>query len=68
MQMYYDGSNLYVNICDTNNGYNFGHTYTGLNIPSIVGGNTAYVGFTGAGGSPGGNTDIQRWWYGSGGL
>ena len=68
VEMYYNGSDLYVNVCDTNNGNNYGHVYTNVNIPSIVGGNTAWVGFSGAGGSPGGNCDIQKWWYGAGGI
>ena len=45
----------------------YARAYTNLNIPSIGGGNTAYVGITGAGASPGGNTDFQKWWYGAGG-
>jgi hypothetical protein len=54
----YDGTQLTLSetVTDTVNGNTFQHIYTGLNIPQIVGGTTAYVGFTGA---TGGETSIQ---------
>ena len=47
----YDGSNLFESITDTKTSANFTHTYTGINLPSIMGANTAFVGF-------GSSTDI----------
>ena len=44
----YDGSNLFESITDTNTNATFTHTYTGINLPSIVSSNTAFVGFGGA--------------------
>ena len=52
----YNGSVLSVTITDTVTGASATQTYT-VNIPSIVGGATAYVGFTG---STGGLTADQR--------
>jgi hypothetical protein len=49
----YSGTTLTVNI----NSGAFTHSFTGLNIPTIVGGSTAYVGFTGSSG--GGNYGVQ---------
>lgn len=48
----YDGSNVTLNLFDLTAGGAcpgakcFTHTWTGVNIPSLVGGNTAYVGLT----------------------
>jgi len=48
----YDGSDVVLNLYDVTAGGScpgsscFTHTWTGVNIPSIVGANTAYVGFT----------------------
>ena len=50
----YDGSNLTLNLYDMTAGGScpgascFTHTWTGVNIPSAVDGNTAWVGFTAA--------------------
>ena len=45
--MNYDGTTLEVIISDTNTGASDTQNYT-VNIPSVVGGSTAFVGFTGA--------------------
>jgi len=61
----YDGTKLKMVITDT---ANTSRTCTAswlVNVPGIVGGNTAYVGFTGATGSSVSNQDIISWTYGS---
>jgi hypothetical protein len=58
----YDGTTLTLTLTDTVTGASF-TTSAALNIPGAVGGNTAYVGFTG---STGGLTSIQKvltWTY-----
>ena len=51
----YDGSNVSLDLSDaTVGGAHFTHTWPNVNIPSLVGGNTAYVGITG--GTNGDNT------------
>jgi hypothetical protein len=51
----YDGSTLTETIVDTSTGKTFTHAYTNVNIPSLVGGDTAFVGF---GAGTGGLTTI----------
>jgi len=60
----YSGTNLSFSITDTNTTTNFSHNWT-IDIPGTVGGNTAYVGFTGADGYSDGNQMIQSWTYSS---
>jgi hypothetical protein len=64
----YDGAHLTLSLSDTVTGANFETVFPGtIDIPSIVGGNYAWVGFTG---STGGNTAIQNilsWTYSTGG-
>ena len=58
----YDGANLTVTITDATTGASATQTYA-INIATIVGGPSAYVGFTGA---SGGNTAVQNilsWTY-----
>lgn len=43
----YDGSNLTLSMTDTVNAGTFSHTWPGVNIASIVNGETAFFGFTG---------------------
>ena len=60
--MTYDGTTLKVTITDTSTNVSASQSYS-VNIPAIVGGNTAFVGFTGA---SGGLTAIQKilsWTY-----
>ena len=59
----YDGSNLFESVTDTNTGANFTHTYTGINLPSIVGANTAFVGFGGSTGAYTMNAYLNSWTY-----
>jgi hypothetical protein len=56
----YDGSTLTESIRDTVTGATFTQTYS-VNIPSIIGSHTAYVGFTGATGGLAATQDIQTW-------
>src|SRR5271165_3666745 len=56
VQMIYDGTNLTMVITDTTTNASFTQTWP-INIPTTVGGNTAYVGFTGG---TGGGTAIQE--------
>jgi hypothetical protein len=64
----YDGAHLTLSLSDTVTGANFETVFPGtIDIPSIVGGNYAWVGFTGG---TGGNTSIQNilsWTYSTGG-
>ena len=64
VQMSYDGSNLVMTIIDTTTNGTFTQSWP-INIAATVGGNTAFVGFTGG---TGGNTaiqDILNWTYGT---
>ena len=56
VQISYDGTNLTMTITDTTTNATFTQAWP-INIPATVGGNTAYVGFTGG---TGGNTAIQE--------
>jgi hypothetical protein len=58
----YDGTTLTVVITDTVTNASATQTYT-VNIPSLVGGATAYVGFTGASGGATAIQDILNWTY-----
>ena len=44
----YNGTSLVENLLDLSNSATFSTTYAGVNLPTIVGGTLAYVGFTGA--------------------
>jgi hypothetical protein len=56
VHMTYAGTTLSMTVTDVSTAETFSTTWT-VNIPSVVGGNTAYVGFTGA---TGGSTAIQE--------
>jgi hypothetical protein len=60
--MSYDGVTLSVSITDLTTNVKATQSYK-VNIPSIVGGNTAYVGFTGATGGLTAIQDILSWTY-----
>jgi hypothetical protein len=61
----YDSSTkvLSVTITDTTTHLSYSHTYTGIDIPTIVGGTTAYVGFTGATGAFAATQKILDWTF-----
>src|SRR5207247_5401570 len=58
----YNGTTLTETITDVNTSAAVTENYT-VNIPTIVGGNTAWVGFTGATGGLNAQQDIQTWTY-----
>ncbi len=58
----YDGTTLTVTILDTVTGKSASQSYT-TNITSIVGGSTAYVGFTAGTGGFTENADILTWTF-----
>jgi hypothetical protein len=62
VQMVYNGTTLTVTITDTVTKASATQTYT-VNIPAIVGGPTAYVGFTGGTGGATAVQDILSWTY-----
>jgi len=59
----YDGTTLTMTITDTANTAQTFTTSWPINIPGTVGGNTAYVGFTGGTGGCVSNQDILTWSY-----
>ena len=58
----YDGTTLTEKITDTSASQSFSTSYT-INIPNAVGGNTAYMGFTGGTGGLTTTQDVQTWTY-----
>jgi len=65
----YNGATLIVFLSDTVTGASFQTTYPGtIDIPSIVGGNYAWVGFTGSTGRQTAVQNILSWTYGTGGI
>ncbi|HME37714.1 MAG TPA: hypothetical protein VKG63_02030, partial [Steroidobacteraceae bacterium] len=58
----YDGTTLTLTLTDTVTNASF-TTSAPLNIPATVGGNTAYVGFTGGCGGMGAVQKILNWTY-----
>jgi fibronectin type 3 domain-containing protein len=60
--MNYDGATLHVTITDASTGGSATQSYS-INIPGTVGGNTAYVGFTGGTGGLTAIQDIVTWTF-----
>ncbi len=60
--MTYNGTTLAMTITDATTGKSFTTQWT-VNIPTIVGGNTAYVGFTGGSGGTASTQEILTWTY-----
>jgi hypothetical protein len=58
----YSGTTLSLTLTDTATGAVFTHAFT-VNIPSIVGANTAYAGFTGSTGAKTATQQILTWTY-----
>jgi hypothetical protein len=58
----YDGTTLTMTITDPTTHASFSHGWT-IDIPTTVGGHTAYVGFTAASGYFSANQDIKSWTY-----
>jgi Bacterial Ig-like domain (group 3)/Bacterial lectin/Concanavalin A-like lectin/glucanases superfamily/Galactose oxidase, central domain len=61
----YDGTDLKMTLTDTVTKVAWTHTFT-VNIPAIVSGSTAYVGFTGGTGGLTANQEISSWTFASG--
>lgn len=59
----YDGTALTETITDLTTSQSFSHTYTPIDIASFIGGNTAYVGFTGGTYLNAADQDIQSWTF-----
>src|SRR5580692_11363571 len=62
VQMNYNGTTLTMQITDTVTSATYRTSFT-VNIPSVVGGNTAYVGFTGGTGGLTATQDVLTWTY-----
>jgi hypothetical protein len=60
VQMNYDGTTLTLQITDTSTNAKYNTSFP-VNIPNLVGGNTAYVGFTGGTGGLSAIQDILTW-------
>jgi len=58
----YNGTTLVETVTDTVTSAHFTHSYT-VNIPSIVGGSSAYAGFTASTGYFGANQTVTAWTY-----
>jgi hypothetical protein len=66
VHMVYDGTNLTMTITDATSNASFTHAFP-INIPATVGGNSAYVGFTGGTGGLTAIQEIVTWTYVSNG-
>ncbi len=60
----YDGTNLILTLTDNVVNKTFTHTFP-INIPVTIGGNTAYVGFTGGSGGLSSSQKIESWTFSS---
>ncbi len=65
VHMTYDGTNLVVTITDSTNSAKTFTLTKAINIPTTVGGNTAYIGFTAGTGGAGATQEIINWTYSS---
>ncbi|MBV8282430.1 MAG: chitobiase/beta-hexosaminidase C-terminal domain-containing protein, partial [Candidatus Eremiobacteraeota bacterium] len=63
-QIVYDGTNLTLNLLDLVTNHKFAMSQA-INIPQIVGGNTAYVGFTAGTGGLSASQKLLSWTYGT---
>jgi hypothetical protein len=61
--MVYDGSTITMTLTDTVTDATWSHYFYGVNLPSLVGGSTAYIGFTGGTGGLSATEDINGWTY-----
>jgi hypothetical protein len=59
----YSGSTLTETLTDQSTGATFSTSYPGVNIPALVGGNVAYVGFSGGTGGLSLVQQVQTWQY-----
>jgi hypothetical protein len=63
VHMVYDGSTITMTLTDTVTQATWSHYFYGVDLPTLVGSNTAYVGFTGGTGGLTANEDIKGWTY-----
>ena len=63
VQMTYSGTSLVVTITDATTAKSFSTTFTNVNIPLLVGGNTAFAGFTAGTGGLTATQEIISWTY-----
>jgi hypothetical protein len=63
VEMLYDGGTLFVTITDTVTMASADQVYEGVDIPTLVGGDYAFVGFTGGTGGLTATQDVQSWKY-----
>ncbi len=59
----YNGSNLVETLTDLATNQTFTHTYTGINIPSLLGGTLGFVGFTGSTGGFKATQVVKTWTF-----
>jgi Glycosyl hydrolases family 39 len=59
----YNGSTLTESLTDTATNANYTHTYTGVNIPAAITGNTAFIGFGGGTGAAQDDVYLDTWTY-----
>jgi hypothetical protein len=64
-QITYDGAKLNVTLTDTSNLLSWSHSFA-IDIPAVVGGDSAFVGFTGATGGSTADQEILSWTYAAG--
>ncbi len=63
VHMVYDGSTITMTLLDTISNTTWSHYFYGVNLPQLVGGSTAYVGFTGGTGGLTAVENINGWTY-----
>lgn len=63
VHLVYDGSTITMTLTDTVTGATWSHYFYGVNLPQLVGGSTAYVGFTGGTGELMSDLNINGWTY-----
>lgn len=65
----YDDTNMYETVTDTSTNASFTHTYTtdsrgnAINLPALMGANTAFIGFGASNGAPKMDLNILTWTY-----
>jgi hypothetical protein len=63
VHMVYDGSTITMTLLDTVTNATWSHYFYGVNLPSLVGGTSAYVGFTAGTGGLTATENIKGWTY-----
>lgn len=63
VHLVYDGSTITMTLLDLWTNVSWSHYFYGVNLPQLVGGPTAYVGFTGGTGTLSATEQINAWTY-----